>query len=223
MGAMLRAKRGRRPGTCAGRTRRPCPLAPPLSSWQRAATGLVGRLQTPTAPCKVLGEVGSWNPSSLLVASRRRTAIRSKHRVSWGRSLPPESRLAAPRCFITARATAGGWRRAPAPTGRVPWAGRTGPKCPAVVARRAWSECKQPPAPQPLPKVPACSAQRRAAAIRQTLHEVLHPPRTPASLRPTPGARGRAGLLPHVWSVRLVCFSALVRRANAHQHGATAP
>lgn len=31
-----------------------------------------------------------------------------------------------------------------------------------------------------------------AAAIRQTLHEVLHPPRTPASLRPTPGVDGQS-------------------------------
>lgn len=220
--AMLRAKRGRRPGTCAGCgcARRPRPLAPPLPSPHRAPARLVGRLRTPKAPCKVLGEVGSRNPSALLVAWRRRTAIRSKRRVSWGRSLPPVAARCASLLHYS-RSDCWGWRQAPAPTGRVPWAGRTGPKCPAVVARRAWSEHNQPPAPQPLPKVPARSAQRLPSG-RLCMRFCILPERLrPSGQRPV--LTGRAGLLPHVQSVRLVGFSALVRRANARQRGATAP
>lgn len=199
---------------------------------EAASLGTTAPLPTPGshAPCwapsnsqsslQSFGEVGSRNPSALLVASRRRTAIRSKRSVSWGRSLPPVAARCASLLHYS-RSDCWGWRQAPAPTGRVPWAGRTGPKCPAVVARRAWSERNQPPAPQPLPKVPARSAQRLPSG-RLCMRFCILPERLrPSGQRPV--LTGRAGLLPHVRSVRLVCFSALVRRANARQRGATAP
>lgn len=70
--------------------------------------------------------------------------------------------------FYCIRSSCRGWRQV------LPlWSGRTGPKCPAVVAHRTWSEHKQ-----PLPKVSALSAQMQSGRLCKRfciLPKCLHP------------------------------------------------
>lgn len=66
------------------------------------------------------------------------------------------------------RSSCWGWRQV-----LPPWSGRTGPKCPAVVAHRTWSERKQ-----PLPKVSALRVQMQSGRLCMRfciLPKCLHP------------------------------------------------